>query len=322
MWWLHEQTKRASAMRVKQRFSLLLTTITIVPQCFCLYFLSINNYEAMQLGMAIQLVLALAVALPFSGACNYFIIGRDISNLYRFCKTIKEGDYSGFYVLPNEQEGESEIIKLKRLLNWMVFNLSKKERAQQHRLQKTEDVKQHYQNLSMKDSLTQLFNRRCFSTHLRLLIDEALHHKSELCLILIDVDNFKQINDSLGHQEGDNLLKILANILQNSTRVPNNMPFRYGGDEFGLIIPNISAEQGGIVAERIRHIYSCNAPEITSLSIGVAMLSHTHKSPEVAMDELIKVADEGVYIAKRNHRNSVVIEGRRQHTNSLSMKKP
>jgi diguanylate cyclase (GGDEF)-like protein len=190
----------------------------------------------------------------------------------------------------------------------MVHSLSVRENTQRYQLGKNEELKKHYRNLSMQDELTRLYNRRHFNAQLPVRTRNALRDRESLCLMLIDVDNFKQINDTCGHQAGDDLLKDLADILQNSIRSADDIPFRYGGDEFGIIFPGISFADGKIIAERIKNKYADAVPGITSLSIGVAFLNHSCDNADNAVAELIKAADDCVYRAKTSGRNKVSIE--------------
>jgi diguanylate cyclase (GGDEF)-like protein len=100
----------------------------------------------------------------------------------------------------------------------------------------------------------------------------------------------------------------LDDILQNSIRSADDIPFRYGGDEFGIIFPGISFADGKIIAERIKNKYADAVPGITSLSIGVAFLNHSCDNADNAVAELIKAADDCVYRAKTSGRNKVSIE--------------
>jgi diguanylate cyclase (GGDEF)-like protein len=295
-------------MNITLRVVLVLSVVLIIPASAALYLLESSGFETLQSFLSIHLALSLAFLVPISRLSGYLIIGREISDLAAFCRKIKNGQYDCTFTLPNEKEDEPEIIKLKRLLNWMVHSLSVRENTQRYQLGKNEELKKHYRNLSMQDELTRLYNRRHFNAQLPVRTRNALRDRESLCLMLIDVDNFKQINDTCGHQAGDDLLKDLADILQNSIRSADDIPFRYGGDEFGIIFPGISFADGKIIAERIKNKYADAVPGITSLSIGVAFLNHSCDNADNAVAELIKAADDCVYRAKTSGRNKVSIE--------------
>lgn len=304
-------------MNITLRVVVILSVLIVIPESSALFLLESNRIDTLRSFLSIHLAVTIALIVPFSRLSSYLIIGRELSELSVFCRNIKDGKYNCAFVLPNEQEDETDILRLKRLLNWMAHSLSIKESTQRYHLGKNEELKNHFRNLSMQDELTRLFNRRYFNTQLRMLADTALKRSESLCLMLIDVDNFKQVNDARGHQVGDELLKGLAEILRCSVRSCADIPFRYGGDEFGIIFPEITVTDGSMVAERIRKRYAESMPEGTSLSIGMAFLPHTSPEPDIAVAELIKAADDSVYAAKKNGRNGVVLSAQAKVTPRL-----
>ncbi len=293
---------------IRCRMILTLFILLILPDTVILYLLEADKVVQPEALLAAYLAFMLVVLGPISRLCCYLIVGRDIAELYAFSLAIKHGDYRKAFILPNELEDEAEIIKLKRTLNWMAHSLFMRDRSQQQSIVKNEKLRLHYELLSVKDELTGLFNRRYFNEHLSRHVSEAMDENEDLSLLLIDVDNFKKVNDSLGHLEGDVLLKKLGTILLQSSRSGIDIPFRYGGDEFGIILPGIHSVAGYTIGCRIKHNYSKMAPGITSLSIGVASLKHTFEDVSTAKEELIKAADESVYMAKRSGKDSVIIE--------------
>lgn len=306
------------AMNLTLRVVLILSVLIVIPESLALFLLESDRIDTLQSFLSIHLALTIALIVPLARLSSYLIIGREISDLSVFCRNIKDGRYDCAFVLPNETEDEPEIVRLKRLLNWMVHSLSVKESTQRYQLGKNEELKKHFRNLSMQDELTRLFNRRYFDTQLRLLAEDSLKRRESLCLMLIDVDNFKWVNDARGHQAGDELLKGLAEILRCSVRSSADIPFRYGGDEFGIIFPGITVSESGMIAERIRNRYGETMPGVTSLSIGVAFLAHTRPVPDVAVAELIKAADDRVYAAKKSGRNTVVFGEQPKCTSTLT----
>ena len=296
-------------MSISLRMVIVLTILVIIPEGTALFLFESGRVERLRSYLSIHMALSLGVLIPLSRMCSYLIVGREISSLFSFCQTIKQGQYDVAFALPNEKEDEAEIIKLKRLLNWMAHSLHVRESNRQYQIGKNEKLKKHFQNLSMKDELTQLFNRRYFNARLGEEIEVARKTGANLCLMLIDVDNFKQVNDTFGHQKGDDVLKTLATIILSSIRSGADIPFRYGGDEFGIILPRISETEGKAIAERIRENYVRSAPNMTSLSIGVAFLYNPFLDLEDVRDEFIKTADDAVYKAKKNGRNSVIVAG-------------
>ncbi len=161
------------------------------------------------------------------------------------------------------------------------------------------------QELSIRDGLTGLYNHRQFQE----ILKEAVTHNRELCLLLVDVDHFKSINDRFGHPIGDEVLKTIARIINES---PGSAA-RYGGEEFALVLPGHSLKKGAEIAIKIRdrlrkQMFRAEAQDFSvTISIG---LSHC---PKDAADRagLIEKADAALYRAKRSGRDRVVLAHRR-----------
>jgi len=160
--------------------------------------------------------------------------------------------------------------------------------------------------LARIDLLTGLNNRRSFTEISTPLWHTAKRHKQALCLILLDIDNFKTINDSHGHAAGDQVLKEVARILDNTIR-SGDVLARWGGEEFAILLPQTTIHQATQLAERIRSRISTQ--EImhdsslleTTVSIGVSTRDENTKDVE----ELFKSADNELYTAKQSGKNRV-----------------
>ncbi|NOX88060.1 MAG: diguanylate cyclase [Calditrichaeota bacterium] len=162
--------------------------------------------------------------------------------------------------------------------------------------------------LSYTDGMTGLHNFRYFSLRLN---EEVIRHKrmkTALSLLILDVDNFKNYNDTLGHPAGDEVLRKIAQILKQTAR-ENDIVARYGGEEFAIILPGTDRNGAKVVAERIREtiektyfIHEEIQPQgKVTISIGVASMPKNAKSAE----ELTLKADAALYYAKRHGRNQV-----------------
>ncbi len=148
------------------------------------------------------------------------------------------------------------------------------------------------------DGLTQLWNRKYFYRQADSNPD-APSQRNE-CLILLDLDNFKQVNDARGHQTGDDVLRTLAEVLRNNTR-PSDTVARLGGDEFAILLPDSGAESATAVAERIREAAQDRLREFgVTVSIGIASFNES-----IGVDKAVAVADKALYQAK-DKKNSVV----------------
>ncbi len=162
--------------------------------------------------------------------------------------------------------------------------------------------------MSVTDALTQLFNARHFNATLDQEMERAGRYRRPLALLIVDVDDFKAINDRHGHAEGDRVLQILADIIQSCLR-NTDTAYRYGGEEFAVLMPEVGADAGSILAERLRLRFAETPLE---LSEGVVL----HSSVSVGVTEFIPGdnakslfcrADDGMYQAKRHGKNRVVV---------------
>ena len=143
------------------------------------------------------------------------------------------------------------------------------------------------------DPLTGIYNQRAMQDMLSRELTVAKRRKTKLSLVYFDVDNFKTVNDTLGHIEGDEVLKHVGASLLAVTR-ETDIPCRYGGDEFCVILPECSVERARDVCQKLIEAYSVKYSDIT-LSIGIA---ETGPKKFLDNEELIKLADKQMYLAK------------------------
>jgi len=162
------------------------------------------------------------------------------------------------------------------------------------------------QKLAVTDGLTSLFNSRHFFTQLELEVDRSSRYKHPLALLLIDIDHFKDYNDTFGHLEGDKVLVRFSQILRSCLRA-NDSAFRYGGEEFTVILPETGAEEARTVAQRIRaaveaEIFALHTGRSVSKTISIGV---TEYFPSEGMSAFINRADAAMYLSKQNGRNRV-----------------
>ena len=174
----------------------------------------------------------------------------------------------------------------------------------QDELKKANELLKRLTNI---DHLTNLFNRRYLTEILDGEFFRARRNNDHLSLVIIDIDYFKNVNDTYGHQNGDIVLAAVANLAQSQLRVYDSAA-RYGGEEFVLVIPGTALSGGVQVAERLRqsvleHSFPSPMEDMTvTVSAGVA----TFPSPQIdSVDSLFRQADEALYRAKQNGRNRV-----------------
>ncbi|MEN8142169.1 MAG: diguanylate cyclase [Thermodesulfobacteriota bacterium] len=162
------------------------------------------------------------------------------------------------------------------------------------------------ERLSNCDPLTELYNRRFLNNRAKEEFYRADRQGYDIFLIMLDVDNFKSFNDQYGHQEGDNVLIKLSEILRQSTRTDVDLVFRYGGDEFAIITPYISREQIGMVADRIIASFNEQNFAETGISLGIAEFKRGNDDLGQEITALFKRADLALYKAKEHGGNRTV----------------
>jgi diguanylate cyclase (GGDEF)-like protein/PAS domain S-box-containing protein len=154
--------------------------------------------------------------------------------------------------------------------------------------------------MTIKDNLTGLYNQRHFYQSLETEIERAYRQGRPLSLVLFDVDRFKNYNDRFGHLAGDDLLRAIGEVVRECTRDHVDSGFRYGGDEFTVILPETDESQARQVAERIRATFETRGYEGCALSVGLIAFRE-----EMSAKVFIRLADEMMYGAKRSGGNRV-----------------
>lgn len=163
--------------------------------------------------------------------------------------------------------------------------------------------------LSETDHLTGLYNRQTFDGYFELKFTEAIKQTENLSLIMLDIDNFKKINDSYGHQVGDECLQAVAKYLQKANLRKNDFVARYGGEELVIVLTNTNIKGAEDISQRICNGLSqikCGAQQhsiIMTASFGVAELVYNQAN---SMTQLLKLADDALYQAKARGKNQVV----------------
>lgn len=172
-------------------------------------------------------------------------------------------------------------------------------------------LKKELQLLASTDPLTKLYNRRYFTDTAEQYLQLAKRHPTYLALIMLDIDNFKSVNDTKGHKVGDLVLIELAHILQSLSR-KSDIICRFGGEEFIILLPQTSLEGANIMAEKIRvnvannRLYLDDNTQLTfTISLGVSTID---LSNDQNIEASIKRADDALYEAKGSGKNKVCIK--------------
>ena len=165
-------------------------------------------------------------------------------------------------------------------------------------------------DMASRDSLTGLFNRRAFQDAVTPIWNSCLRNKQNMSVVILDIDNFKSINDNYGHACGDKALIDIADVITHTAR-NGDVVSRWGGEEFLLFMPDTKLEDSSIVAERLRkNISECNIEHNdASISVTASFGVATYVEDISSLEELISKADVMLYEAKESGRNRVCING-------------
>lgn len=176
-------------------------------------------------------------------------------------------------------------------------------------IRELEESRRRLAEQAMTDPLTRLRNRRAFFDNGNKALARARRHNGDLAVMLLDIDFFKKINDTHGHQAGDEALVAVANILQSLARAEDAVA-RMGGEEFAMLLPDTNLLGTAVLAERVRvaiekerFILGGKIVPIT-VSLGIAARS---ADPADTIDQLLNVADKRLYLAKQNGRNRICV---------------
>jgi len=176
------------------------------------------------------------------------------------------------------------------------------------RLAEIQHLQAQIQEQATRDPLTGLYNRRYFDETLERELESAKRDASPLCLMMIDLDHFKQVNNAHGYQAGDEVLRMFGAMLRKSARA-GDVPCRYSGEKFLLLMPKISSEAASRRAEQLRTEFATRVAVVgeyriqATLSIGIA----THPEDGETTDVLTQAVDLALYLAKHGGRNRVQI---------------
>ena len=198
------------------------------------------------------------------------------------------------------------------------FNVDELE-AKLNRILRERRLRVGLRRLSTRDGLTGLYNRRYFDENLKHEAIRAFRQNYSLYLLFIDLDGFKAYNDKYGHQQGDKLLRELAEVILDNIRKDVDSACRYGGDEFVIILPHAKRQQALMVAERLLNSFNKRNVSSTGLSIGLAKLEGSGETLKENLESLIRKVDQAAYRAKINGGNQVCDEQGQSASPRLSL---
>ena len=240
--------------------------------------------------VAVVLGVGLGIALV-SGVLLARSVLRPLRRLEQGADRIGEGDLA--YRVPLAPK--DELGRLAQTFNAMA--------------EKLEKIQAALEDQAVRDSLTGLYNRREFYRRIQEELERARRYRRSFALLMLDIDDFKAINDTYGHPAGDEVLRAVASMIDVEIR-PGDSAARYGGDEIAIILPETSASGAMALAERLREFVSSLAVCMSApprrvlrltVSIGVAVFPEDARS----VDALIAAVDRALYAAKEGGRNRV-----------------
>ena len=183
------------------------------------------------------------------------------------------------------------------------------------------EYQQHLSHLATEDPLTRLLNRRGLEDALHISLANASRHDLPTAAIAVDIDHFKQVNDSFGHEVGDRVIRQVADFLERMSR-GSDVVARTGGEEYLLVLPNTGLDAARVLAERIRAAIGDHPLLVDNQRIPVTVsLGIASAGGEVDLDTLSQEADRALYLAKRGGRNRVAsVESKPLHLSTATVK--
>jgi two-component system, cell cycle response regulator len=197
------------------------------------------------------------------------------------------------------KEGASDFVK-KPFENDHLIHIVHQTFDKYRTMREKERLEEEVRRLSITDDLTGLYNHRHFYKTLESELARLKRQKTTLSLLMLDLDQFKRYNDRYGHLEGDKVLKKIGEIIDHSIRSNVDSGYRYGGDEFAVLLIGASVDRALIIAERVRSsIEQAGFQEIT-VSIGLVEFQD-----QFTLEDFVRSADEATYKAKNSGGNRV-----------------
>ena len=265
---------------------------------------------------------ALTIAQEIEARHEIFKTHADLAAAYKQAGNFEQAltHYERFHTIKEEVFNDQADMRLKSLETAHRLEQAQKEaeiyqlknQTLQTEIEERKLAQAHAEHIATIDPLTSLFNRRHFFHLAEHAFTKALYDTTPLCIIMFDLDHFKQVNDTYGHLIGDKVLIAAANTIRNGLRTSDILG-RYGGEEFSAILPETTVEQGHLVAERIRETLETVPVEtekglvFITISCGVGKIFIDDSFSTLTLNVLIDRADQALYQAKQAGRNRTVV---------------
>ncbi|MDR3204064.1 MAG: GGDEF domain-containing protein [Deltaproteobacteria bacterium] len=252
----------------------------------------------------------------YSSMLEYFLL--DAEEFFEAGPSVGEKVSSGIWLEPNPKTNEdlplvAKAIQLQdhQLITIQVIQEEYAERVRILRKARLELVERRkissaldsFKKKALYDSMTKLYNRGSFMEILQEQIEKFGAYSPTMSILIIDVDNFKKVNDTLGHLVGDSVLVQVADILRTSLR-KNDYPARFGGDEFTVVAPDTNTEQSHKLAEKLRHRIQAHNFNTGDIPVTISVGYTIYRAGET-IQNVLRRADKALYDAKQMGRNVV-----------------
>ncbi len=294
-------------LKLSTKFAIILGLLIILPNSLLMLLHETKNSFDAHLLLFIYTTMIFVFIFPLSKIIAYIVTNNDLLRINKRLNKAKNGEYKEYFSLPVQKENEDEIVKLKRNINWLIHRVSTRENTLHNKLESEKNSKKVFKEKSYIDSLTQIYNRRYFDETINSLLKTSYTNQTNIALIIIDCDHFKSINDTHGHQAGDSVLQLLGKILSKSVRSTEDYPFRYGGDEFGIVLLNTPDSRLQTIGDSIKNRFKRDNEYSATLSIGIANLRPSSNCT-ITPENLKAIADKALYESKENGKDQVNIK--------------
>ena len=267
-----------------------------------------NSYVLNMTGNNSNVVVNSSISQWYSKASNIFI------DSYVFPMLLNEGEVQEVQLNWRGGDGQSIPVVANIKLGsggqsfWSIYICVNRNKLQSELLstkEKLEKKAEELFHLATTDPLTGLLNRREMTAQTQALIEQAQKQVSTFAILCIDVDFFKRVNDSLGHQAGDRVLKTLAGLLQENRHV-DDIVARAGGEEFVLIMADIDEKNAFLVAEKLRKKIAAQSIENVNITVSIGLLL-SKKEGNPSFEMLLHLSDKALFDSKRNGRNMTTL---------------
>jgi len=247
------------------------------------------------IGMFLGCVITLSLGLYLNR--HYRIKYHKMLRQFKFAKSNARIAEQAMNTLAKEQEDSQDLLEERVQERTLELNIA---------LQELESANQELERKNVLDELTGLHNRRFYDQKILAEYRRSRRNLTALSLVLIDIDHFKLVNDMHGHLAGDQCLIWLAKHIQQSLKRSADKAFRYGGEEFCLILPNSDAQGALLVAEQLRlklceQVFQFQNIDI-ALTISCGICTY-HQQADIGPEQIFSGADKALYQAKHNGRN-------------------